>query len=247
MTSKNLSDFKFKKSKTGKLSVFYKNKQLLVFSEKVLFQAILDSAPSYFLKSLVESSNLKPKNSEVDQKIKKFASVYVFEKLKYFKKTVDNLNNKEVIDTTEKLLSDKKNIKYFEEAIEIMNQAGVTNISQFIKAQIDGLKFVNDGQGVFPKPSQLASENALTRLFEFNSSIKKDEKNEKPARYWYFDEKIDGDISLNNNTKYQEAIKKIKNGTADLNATLYAKKCYSRRRDGKTYFLIEDHLAKISE
>lgn len=247
ISAKTVSDFKIKKSKSGKLSVFYKGKQLLVFSERVLFQVILDTAPTYFLKSLAEISGIKKENAAYSSNIVRFATIYSFEKLKYFKGNVDSLNDSQVSESTKKLLGDRKNIKHFQDALDIMKNAGTTDISLFIKAQINGLKFVNDGKGTFPKPNQLATDNALTRLLEFNSVTGSDgDKQEKPEKYWYFDEKIDGEVALSNNAKYQEAIEKIKNKTASINAALYAKKCYSRRREGKSYFLIEDYLREIS-
>lgn len=245
MNSKNLSDFKIKKSKLGKLSVFYKDKQLLVISEKVLFSAILEASPSWFLKSL--SSLVGTPEVKIDSGLVKFASVYAFEKLKFYKKNVETINDVSVLASAKKSLVDTKTKKSFIEAMRIMNDNGEKDISTFIKAQIDGLKFVNNGLGTFPSPSQLASEHALTRLLQFNSSTTKGEKELKPERYWHFDEKTDGDIALQNNPKYQEAIVKIKNGTAKLNAALYAKKCYSRRRNGNTYSLIEEYINQISD
>ncbi len=182
----------------------------------------------------------------IDSGLIKFASVYAFEKLKYYKKNVETINDVSVMASVKKMLADKKTVSQFTEAIRIMGEAGTKDISVFIKAQINGLKFVNNGLGTFPNPNQLASENALTRLLQFTSSTTNDEKEVKPERYWHFDEKTDGDISLQNNPKYLEAIKKIKDGTAKLNAALYAKKCYSRRRAGNTYSLIEDYINQVS-
>lgn len=245
MNAKNVSDFKIKKSASGKLSVFYKEKQMLVISEKVLFTAILDSAPSWFLKSLTSLSSVSPVK-QVDNSLIKFSSVYAFEKFKYFKKNVTTINDVSVLSSAKKMLADKKTVQHFNEAIQIMNQHGEKDVSAFIKAQIAGLKFVNGGLGTFPSPAQLSSEGALTRLLEYTSSTTNGEKEDKPERYWSYDEKTDGDISLKQNPKYQEAIEKIKNKTAKLNAALYAKKCYSRRRAGSTYSLIEEYITQIS-
>lgn len=244
LTAKTVSDFKIRKSKAGKLSVFYKEKQFIVISEKVLFQIILQTSPTWFLKSLTDLAD-RP-DVKIDSGLIKFASVYAFEKLKYYKKDVSSISDVSVLDSAKKMLKDKKTVSSFNEAIRLMREAGAKDISDFIKAQIAGLGFVNGGRGTFPNPSQLSTDNALTRLLQFNSSTKKDEKEIKPEKYWYYDDRLDGDVSLKNNTKYQEALKKIKDKTAPLNAVLYAKKCYSKRRNGQSYFLIEDYLLEIS-
>lgn len=247
MNKKTISDFKIKKSVSGKLSVFYKDKQFFVISEKVLFKIILETSPAWFLNSLSSLVN-KSGNKEslkIDNAVLKFATVYAFEKLVFYKKNVKSINDVSVSDSAKKLLDDRLVVGYFKEAIKTMNNTDVKNVSTFIKAQIEGLKFVNNGQGTFPKPNQLATDGALTRLLEYTSSTKKDEKEIKPDRYWFFDEKTDGDLTLSENLKYQEAIKKIKEKTAALNVALYAKKCYSKRRSG-SYSLIEEYIKDIS-
>lgn len=64
-----------------------------------------------------------------------------------------------------------KEYKQFAKALEIVSNAGV-NYETFMKSQVRGLDFVNNGAGAFPKPSQLCTPEAETRLLTFLGSGK---------------------------------------------------------------------------
>lgn len=248
MISKSLlENITLGRNKQGKLSLFYKKKLFLVIAEKVLFQIILDAAPSSFFKSIAEFSGIKQSGDKIDKTVKKLAQTYAYEKIKFEGKDSISISDTLVLKFTKKLLNEKKTVAEFSKAVDIMKEVEMLDCSEFIKAQLSGLKFVNNNRGVFPKVSQLCSSSSISRALEYKSTIKSNVgKQDKPKNYWYYSDAVDGERTLAENLKYQEALEKIKKGTADVDATLYARRCFFKRRNGKSYNIIENHLKKIS-
>jgi hypothetical protein len=240
-----ITNFELRTRKNGQLAVYYRKTLFLVISEKVLLKMILDIAPSGFLKSLVELSGVSEK--KVDNNLILFSKIYTYEYLKFYRtKSVRGINDVSVMKQAEKFLKDRKIARNFSDTLSLMKENGIEDLHDFIQSQVAGLKFIDNG-GVFPKPSQLCSANAIPRYLEYISKNSvKNEKSDKPKNYWYFKENVDGQIGLNNNTKYQEALKKIKNRTASLECAIYAQRCYAARRDGDSLGLIEEYISTIS-
>lgn len=89
----------------------------------------------------------------------------------------------------------------------------------FVEAQIEGLKFVN-GSGIFPKPNQMCTPNAETRLLEY---MKDGSIEDKPILTWEID------TPLEKNQRYQQIKLKIKDNTASLKEAKYALECEIKR------------------
>lgn len=89
----------------------------------------------------------------------------------------------------------------------------------FIEAQVEGLKFVG-GKGIFPKPNQLCTPNAETRLLDY---LKDGSIEDKPILTWELD------TPLEKNQRYQQIKLKIKDNTASLKEAKYALECEIKR------------------
>lgn len=109
--------------------------------------------------------------------------------------------------------------------------------SIFIQAQVAGLKFVNGGKGTFPKPPQLVTAEAETRLAEYS---RKDlnESGEELEIVLSHKEKTE---PLSSNSKYQTLRRKVQNVEATMYETLYVKKCQLARR-GEVEEMVEDYI-----
>jgi hypothetical protein len=248
ITKKMLTDDLSFSRKAGKLHLKYKGKQLSVIAEKVLFQLLLDAAPSSFLKDLAQVAGVKADNADTHPKaIIKLATVYAFERLNRLGKSPISHSDVSVTAQVKQLLADKKTLSHFRDAVNIMKQNGIRNCEAFIAAQIKGLSFVNNGKGVFPTPAQLASANALNRVIDYSNKVKvnPDSKEDKPKQYWYFNH-IDAELPLNKNDKYKEVIEKIKSKTATMDECVYAQKCFKARRNGQSYATIDNYIKSIS-
>lgn len=242
-------DLKFSRSQ-GKIHLKYKGKQLAVVAETVLFQLLLDAAPSSFLKDLATITGVEATPEVNSKAVIKLATVYSYERLVGLNKNPTSMADAKVIELTNKLLSDKKTVSDFKKALLIMRDAQIRDCSVFIKAQIEGLKFVNDGKGTFPKPSQLTTANALNRVFDFVASsnpVTSENKSERPKQYWYFNKETDGSLGLQQNEKYKEVLSKIESETATIDECIYAQKCFSSRRNGQSYPKIDNYVKKISK
>lgn len=252
ITKKLLTDDLAFSRSSGKVHLKYKGKQLAVIAENVLFQLLLDSAPTSFLKDLAKVAGVEQQAPQHSEAVIKFATVYSFERLRGSGKSPTGLSDESVLALARKYLADKKIVADFKKALLIMRDAQMKDISQFIQAQVEGLKFVNEGKGTFPTPNQLTTANALNRAFNFTADamvkiVDDTNKKEKPANYWFFNHHTDGQLTLKKNEKYLEVIDKIDNGTATLTECVYAQKCFSARRDGKSYAKIDDYIKKISK
>lgn len=245
-------DLAFSRS-SGKVHLKYKGKQLAVIAETVLYQLLLDAAPASFLKDLAKVAGVESSVPAYSEAVIKLATVYSYERLVGLGKSPTGLSDEKVLALTHKLLSDKKTVADFKKALLIMRDAEIKDCQVFIKAQVEGLQFVNGGKGTFPKPSQLTTANALNRVFDFTAKttmidvVDDQQKIEKPKGYWYFNHHTDGQLGLNKNQKYKEVLSKIDSATATLEECVYAQKCFSARRDGKPYAKIEDYIKKISK
>lgn len=122
-----------------------------------------------------------------------------------------------------------KDFKHFLLAVDIINSNGTT-IKKFLKAQIEGLKFINEGNGAFPKPNHLSTSGAETRLLDY-IRIKElenveltDEEKRKP---------------LQQNKLYKKRYDKVKSKTATLLEALYVQECQYVRKDAAQTFVID--------
>lgn len=122
-----------------------------------------------------------------------------------------------------------KDFKHFLLAVDIINN-NETTIKKFLKAQIEGLKFINEGNGAFPKPNHLSTSGAETRLLDYirNRELENveltDEEKAKP---------------LQHNKLYKKRYDKVKGKTASLLEALYVQECQYVRKDAAQTFVID--------
>lgn len=121
-----------------------------------------------------------------------------------------------------------KEFKHFLLAVDIIND-NETTIKKYLKAQVQGLKFLNDGNGAFPKPNHLSTPGAETRLLDFNREIGLEkieltgEEKSTPLKY---------------NRTYKKRYDKVKAKTASLLEALYVQECQYERTDAAQEFVI---------
>lgn len=128
-----------------------------------------------------------------------------------------------------------KDFKYFVEATKLIDMLDTTN-AKFLKAQVDGLKFINNNIGRFPTPAQIASEKAQDRLLlylqdlgEINTSGFTDNDLTKVNGKITLN-KHDYETPLSQNTKYRNLLSKLRNGSATLDEASYLKLCRLHRK-----------------
>lgn len=127
-------------------------------------------------------------------------------------------------------------------AVCIMHMHGVTNYQQFIKSQVVGLRFVNDGKGIFPAITQLCTDAAETRLLNYLQSVL--DENGDVVEVEVTDE--EKKIPLNSNIKYLSARDRIKTGEASREDCVYVMQLQGARR-GRVESYVTDYLKKLNE
>lgn len=140
-----------------------------------------------------------------------------------------------------KITEESPDFKHFIKAARFVTTHEVTN-KAFMAAQISGLKFANGGKGAFPKPVQLSTSEAETRLLEFQ---RKDvnEEGEEVDVVLSFKEKA---MSLSENGKYQSLFRKLENAEATMWEAIYVKKCQLARR-GKVSETVESYIEFLKD
>lgn len=177
----------------------------------------------------IKSVDLEPKEVKKvnPQMVKNFIAIYCKAKEKHYKSPI--------VTTISK---NSKNYDCMKKAVEIYTQHNVSP-SKFLKSQLEGLQFANFGSGTFPKPNQLCTEQAETRLLDY---LKRDSIVESDIEIGV-KEKL---TPLSQNDKYKNVMKKIDLGTATLSEALYAEKCQLARRD-KVSLEVEAYLEVMRE
>jgi len=165
------------------------------------------------------------KDSEIEVLASQLARAYVKIKSKYYLKK-----------KIKKILPSQRQFQYFIKAAEIYKTHRVKNFSTFFNAQIKGLKWIQNGQGVFPRPMHLGSQGAEDRLLEYLDSKKK-------KKHVIVTEK-EKQTNLHDNEIYFVRCFKVKDGIADLNETLYVKELQEIRL-GRVKDYVKRHLKKL--
>lgn len=179
-------------------------------------------------KTKVKVSSKKKKKANVCLKdAKMFANAYQNEKAIFF----HNPALKKVSPL------EGKNIDHFRKALELCRLHGVQP-KKFIKAQVEGMKWMKDGKGQFPFPTQLSNHSAEIRLLEYISS------DGKPAVVVSIS-KEDRQLPLGDNGKYLITVSKIRNNQANLAETLYVQELQKIRR-GKVAKFVMEYLEKFN-
>lgn len=225
------------------------SKKLNIQEEKKFFVVVHNGSPIFKITKDIESvvnflGGLS--SSELEVSVKKKT------KKKTTKKTVDEKKLKKAIQLEKKYRALKKDFYktkmmkgispssssfvHFLKAVDIMERTDV-KIKVFMKAQIEGLKFVGGGQGTFPKVNQLSTDGAEQRVLEYLRT-----KNMESVELTDEERKTD----LLKNKKYKRLHNRVKNGDASLIEALYVRECQLARR-GETQGLVEDYIKQLKK
>jgi len=163
---------------------------------------------------------------ELSIKTVQLSKAYATEKKAHFKRP----------GKIQRITSKDREFKHLKKAIPIIERHKVT-YKKYIKAQVWGLKWTNDGKGQFPTPSMLGTEAAETRLMEFI-------KDGNSVQYKLTSKK-ERETPLTDNHTYQAYAKKVKDQIATLDETLYVQELQLARK-GLVRDWVKDHLKKVS-
>lgn len=125
-----------------------------------------------------------------------------------------------------------KEFPHFLKAVELI-KALETDQEKFLKAQIDGFKFLNNGAGIFPKPSQLHGIAAQDRYLDSKRTVE-----HKEDREIYLNQ-TDRDTPLMENPRFVEKFDKVRNKTSTYQETIYVKKVQLTRTGKNTKAVLE--------
>lgn len=181
--------------KDGKLYFRFNNELLAVVKKATLAKLLEGEKP-------VSSKTPRPTT-------KKTLEAFI----KYYLQAKDKFYNKKLPKNITEKSSD---YRFFKEGLKLARELEI-NPKQYIKAQIQGLAFVDNGRGQFPKPSQLVGDNAMNRALDYlrQTEVKEDDIELQSFDTWK---------PLEENTKYQTMLKRITNQTATLSEAYYVKK-----------------------
>lgn len=175
------------------------------------------------------SKILKTDVSDYDVRVwaKQFARAYGVAKQKYYR------SKNVFVEVSPR----SKDYGHILRAVKICKTHKVT-YKKFLQAQLDGLKFINNGRGIFPPLSNLSTDSAENRLLEFisNGSTSVDIKLSDEDKH----------LPLAKNLKYQTAIFKIGDNRASLKEAKYAAEVQRFKR-GKVSEKIEKYIESFDE
>ena len=139
---------------------------------------------------------------------------------------------------------------HFKEAVNIIDLLETTN-TKFLKAQIDGLKFINNGMGTFPKPNQLSTEKAEERTIGYLEKIGEIIPNNLENDLTGENEKVtissyEKNTPLTKNVRYKKLLKKLRENKATLSEARYLKLCRKERK-GDVGSEIRNYLMKLKK
>ncbi len=221
------------------LSLTYDGVVLAKVSKKVLasFLADMDMDVDFLEKKSPKKTKLKvskkqkaPSGDDLVVRAKQLAKAYASEKKKFYRsKAVKEISSKD------------KAFKYFIEAAKLIEEHGVT-YKKFLKAQVSGLSFVDGGKGIFPRPNQLGTEQAETRLLDY---IRNNVSDASGSIVKVNLSHSDRETPLGKNMTYIGNVQKIKDGIATLKDTVYVRELQQIRR-GKVQPWVEAHLEKLT-
>ena len=222
-------NFKLVRTKTG-YAVKYKGETLARFNPKTFASIIKDHATKNLLKELTSMVEITDVDASLTVKAKQLEKLYTARRKKFYR-------NKNLKHITEK----SSDFKHFVKAIEIINSHKVS-YKQFLDAQIKGLAFVNDGKGVFPKPSQLSSAGAEERLLNSMQEYESENNEEVIVRrkLTYSDK----ETPLMENPSFVAAFNKIRNGNATLKDAYFVYDCMLYR-NGKVTKMVREYVENL--
>jgi len=203
--------------------VRYKGDPLLNISMKTLEMLLVDKITGFNKSAKLDTSD------NINVRALKLATVYGERKREfYFNKNIEF-----------KIDMQDPNFKHLVQAINLIDRHAIT-YKIFLEAQIFGLKFINSGKGVFPKPSQLSTTGAEDRLLQY---IEENEGSNSSMEIRLT--KKDYDTPLSDNEIFNAYSDKIIKGIATLKEAKYVQKLL-RVKKGKTAKKVEAYIEDLS-
>lgn len=210
-------------AKRNQLVLFY-GKQVFCKIERDTLTAILADLQQDGLQLLTveEKKKKKPKKKVRDEKL---TGIYL--KASQLSKAYAALKKASFrIESSLEVQIGNPKFKHFMGAVEIMEKHNVNNYQTFLQAQVEGMRYLNGGKGLFPKVTQLDTEAAETRLLEYLTATKDDEG--KVIKIALTEE--DKKTPLSSNLRYLAKRDRVRNGTAKIEEAVYVKECQLQRR-----------------
>ena len=205
----------------------YNGTPFIKVSKAVLKDFLADSSSSIGIEvEEVKTKKRKKKGKKVEvdkdvvKKANQLAKLYTTMKKKFYKSKV-----------MKGISPNTKDFEHIMKAVVIINRHGVT-LKTFMKAQVAGLEFA----GTFPKVTQLSTDNAEVRLFEYQR--KKNMKVELTDH--------ERGMELMQNKKYKINHGKVEDGTATLFEAMYVKECQLARR-GEVQPMVQKYIKKMKK
>ena len=217
-------NFKLVKQKSG-IVVKYKTSTFITIKPAILTDVVLDHLPKKVIQeaaSRIVPSSKMTKNNTLAVKLM----------VAYNRKRKDFYKRPRLKDFTSK----SKEFKYFVQAAELLKIHRVLP-DAFIEAQVKGLSFVNNGEGVFPKPQQLATTEAEERLLRETHT---ESKKNNPEDVQRLDLKpSDRETELMQNPRFVSRYEKMKDKSATLQDAYFVQDCMLERKGRVTQFVSE--------
>lgn len=225
------NDLKLGKDKRGNVKILYLGKALLVLNVNVAFEIFKDYSTKAFLRKVAKLVAPEAVTDDSMSKAIIIESAYTKLKRKFYKRN----NIKNIVKTTTEF-------RYFIKVAEIIEEYDVTPL-QYLEAQVNGLSFADNGKGTFPKPNQLANDNAVTRLLDFQRD---DEvvngENFIPEKLTYDDK----NTPVMENPRFVRNYKRVQDDTATLKEATFCHDVMMVVRS-KSSRLVVDYIDSFSE
>ena len=191
------------------------------------------------LSALIDVDGVKKKRRTVRKKIDRkteiravqFSKKYCLMGKKFYKQKI-----------LKEIDSEHKDFKHFVLALPIIDAHKVT-YEKYIKAQIEGLSFLNDKAGSFPRPCHLSTHSAELRLLDY---IKQNGKGDEPPVKVHISQ-YERELPISQNMTYFGYMDRIKEGIATLEEAVYVREI-QRIRNNKitpTSKIVDRYIKKL--
>ena len=191
-----ITELKFKDGKTDEKIITFRGKKLgsisinglALFLSHFIDQDVLTKARSF-------STDVNESLDSSDIKIKNLINCYFNEKQKFYE-------NKNI--SIKKIPKNSKDYSFFKTAQSMLDEHNVSP-EDFLKSQLRVFKLLNNGIGVFPKPNQLVTPEAESRLLQYLKETKDQRELDISFSKWELD------TPLNENPKFKAYYRRLLN------------------------------------
>lgn len=221
--------FKLLNKKSG-FVVSYKGDTLITVKPNILKSVLLDNLSKKVLTEIASKITPSANNKKTNTNAMKLLAVYNNERRIFH-------HNKRIKDLSIK----DKGFAYFIKASELMDIHKVT-AKTFIQAQINGLGFINEGNGIFPKVSQLATLAAEERLLKF---IQTETTVNNPTKVNRIElNRSDKETELMKNPRFVSRYDKVLEDVGTLQDAYFVHDCMLHRK-GRVTKKIENYIEEL--